>query len=234
MTKTLRPLIVLMCTGLLAAGPLRAAEPAQPRVTTIDLSAEAARPAENDLAVATAYFEATDASSAAVARQVNRAIAAALDTAKAYGTVKTQSAGTHTWPIYGKNDRKIEGWRMRSEIRLESRDVAALSELLGKLQATLAVSQINMEPAPETRRKAVEEATVEAIRAFEQRAELIAGTFGKTYRIRHLNVGDSGYRPPIMRMQSVAMAAKDSMPAPIEAGESQVGVAISGTIELSE
>jgi len=41
--------------------------------------------------------------------------------------------------MHGKLGRTIEAWRMRSEILLETRDMAALSELLGKLQATLSV-----------------------------------------------------------------------------------------------
>ncbi len=231
MNTTPRLLPALLCAAALFAGTTHASPPS---ATTIDLSAEAMRPAANDLAVATAYFEASDASPAAVARQVNRTIAAALETAKSFGAVKTQSGATQTWPVYGKNGRSIEGWRMRSEIRLESRDIAAMSELLGKLQATLAVSQIGMEPAPETRLKAVEEATVEAIRAFEQRAQLVSTTLGKAYRIRHLSIGDSGYRPPIMPRMRAAVMSAEAAPAPLEAGESQVGVAVSGTIELAE
>ncbi|THF63440.1 SIMPL domain-containing protein [Pseudothauera rhizosphaerae] len=232
MSLTTRTLPVLLLAGALSAGNACAQAPAANQATTIDLAAAATRPAANDLAVATAYFEASDASPAAVARQVNRAIAAALDTARAYTTVKTQSGSTQTWPVYGKNGRQIEGWRMRSEIRLESRDIAALSELLGKLQSTLAVSQIGLEPAPETRRKALDDATVDAIRAFEQRAQLVANTLGKPYRIRHLGIGESGYQP--MPRIRAAMAAAEAAPAPIEAGESQVGVTVNGTIELTE
>ncbi|MBC9071667.1 SIMPL domain-containing protein [Thauera sp. CAU 1555] len=232
MLPTSRYLTALFLAGALIAGHASAEEAVATRSTTIDLNAEALRAAPNDLAVATAYIEITDISPAAVARDVNKVIAAALDTAGRYDQVKTQSGNTQTWPVYGKNGRQIEGWRMRSELRLESRDVAAMSELLGKLQATMAVSQIGMEPAPETRRKALDEATVDAIRAFEQRAKLVSATLGKSYRIRHLGIGESGFRPqPMPRMRAAVMSA-EAAPAPLEAGESEVGVSVSGTIEL--
>ena len=102
-------------------------------MTIVELSAEANRNAPNDLARASAYFEAQDANAGELARRVNRSIGAGLETAKAYSAVKAKSSGTSTWPVYGKNGRNIEGWRMRSEILLrDPRFTAALSELLGQ------------------------------------------------------------------------------------------------------
>ncbi len=218
--------LILACTV-----PLAGASEA-PRPATVELAAEAQRAAANDLATATAYHEATATTPAAVATQVNRAIAAALETAKAYGDVRVQSGSTQTWPVYARNSRSIEGWRMRSEIRLESRNIAAMSELLGKLQDTLAVSQIAMQPAPETRRQAADEATVEAIRAFEERARLVAGTLGRKYRIAHLSINEGGYHPPPVMARMSAEMAMSAAPAPMEAGESLIGVNINGRIEL--
>ena len=106
-------------------------------VTTIDLAAEASRPAANDLARATVFAEASGATPNDLARRVNGLIADRLKTARGYSGIRTQSGGTHSYPVYGKGSR-IEGWRMRSELILESADSAALSELLGKLQGRLA------------------------------------------------------------------------------------------------
>lgn len=216
------------------AGVLSAHAAEQPEPPTVDLSAEASHTATNDLAVATAYFEATARAPAAVAKEVNQAMAAALATARSYEAVKTRSGGTQTWPVYGRDNRDLQGWRMRSEVRLESRDLGALSELLGKLQGKLAVSQVSLEPAPETRRDAAAAATVEAIRNFRARAAMIADTLGKGYRIRHLNVSESAQRMPMYaRMKTTAMA-EDAAPLPLEGGESEVGVTVNGTIELTD
>ena len=226
-------LAALSAAAVLAATPVRAAEPvAAAQATTIELSAEASRAAANDLATAVLFAERNGPNPAAVAREVNRDIAAALDIARTRADIKVQSGNTSTWPVHAPDGKgRIEAWRMRSEIRLESRNLAAMSELVGELQASLALAHISMQPAPETRRKVVDEATVDALRAFEQRAALIAGALGRKHRIAHLAVGDSGFQPPMPRMRAAAMVA-EAAAAPLEGGESQVSVQVSGRIEL--
>ncbi len=224
-------LATLAALAALQSAPALAADtPAPP---TVELAAEASGPAANDLAVAVMYAERSGASAAAVAREVNRDIAAALELARAQGAVKVQSGNVSTWPAYGKDGQgRITAWRMRSELRLESTDTAAMSELVGKLQESLSLAQLSMEPAPETRRKAVSDVTVDALRAFEARAKLIADTLGRRYRIAHLSVGEHGLQPPPMpRMRAAAMAA-EAAPAPLEGGESRVSVQVGGRIEL--
>ena len=176
---------------------------------------------------------ADEVSAEALASAIKEAFQRGEDPFKdAFSKVKTQSSGTHTYPTYGKEGR-ISGWRMRSELLLESRDMTALSELLGRLQETLAVSQLVLQPSPETRKKAEEEAMLEALAAFQAKASLIAGALKKSYCIRQMNIGSAG-QPPVMpmMMRSARMDAAEAAPAPIEAGESMVSVTISGQIEL--
>jgi len=198
----------------------------------VDLSAEASLPAANDLFVASLYLERDGRDPAALADEVNREIAAALATARERKSVKVQSDGTQTWPIHGTEDRRIEGWRMRSTIRLESRDAGAMSELVGVLQSRLAVGQIGMQPAPETRCAVADEAMVAAIRNFEARAGVIAGALGKRYRLRQLSMSEAGGVPVYARMRSAPAMMAEASPAPIEAGETLVNVSVSGSIEL--
>ena len=99
-------------------------------------------------------------------------------------------------------------------------------------QETLALAHLTMEPAPETRRKAVADVTVDALRSFEARAKLIADTLGRRYRIAHLTVGDHGLQPPPMPRMRAAVMAAEAAPAPLEGGESRVSVHVSGRIEL--
>ncbi|MBI2307699.1 MAG: SIMPL domain-containing protein [Rhodocyclales bacterium] len=202
--------------------------------TTIDLAAEASRPAANDLARATVFAEATSPSAGESAKRVNALIADALAATKGHPRVKAKTAGTQTYPVYSKGGGRIEAWRMRSEIALESGDTTALSELLGKLQTTLGVSGINLAPSPETRKKVENEALLDAIAAFRERAKLAADALGKPYRIKHLTLGSQSYRPPVPMMRAAPMAAMEAMPMPVEAGESQVTVTVSGQIELSD
>ena len=235
----------LRAAALLAAIALQSwsaspaiAQPAQamqakPAAPTVDLSVTAERSAANDLAIAILYAEHNAPTPAAVASELNRRVAAALQLAASHADVSTRSGNTSTWPVYAKDgEGRIEAWRMRSEIRLESRKLAAMSELVGTLQNSLALSQIVLQPSPETRRAAADAATVAALRAFEQRAELIAGTLGRRYRIAHLSVGDSDLPPPVLPRMRVAALAAEAAPAPLEGGESQISVHVSGRIEL--
>ena len=203
--------------------------------TTVDLTAEASRPAANDMVRATVFAEASGNNPAELARRVNQDIAEGLKVIKAKPGITGKSGRQSTFPVYGQN-QKIDSWRIHSELILESRDVAAVSELLGQLQQMrLAVSGVNQLPTPETRRKVEDEATRDAIAAFRQRAAVVAEVLGKPYVIRHLSVQQSGQMPPMpMLRASRAMAAEAAAPIPLEAGESLVTTTVSGQIEVAD
>lgn len=203
--------------------------------TTIELAAGASLPAANDMISATVYAEASSSNPAELARRVNQDIAEGLKTIKAKPGVSVKSGRQSTFPVYAQN-QKIESWRLNAELVLESRDAAAVSELLGQLQQMrLAVSSVSQLPAPETRRKVEDETTRDAIGAFRQRAAVVAEVLGKPYKIRHLNIQQGGQMQPmpIMRASRAPMAA-EAAPPPLEAGESLVTTTVSGQIELAD
>ena len=144
----------------------------------VELSSEASRSANNDLMQATVSAEASGASPGDISAQINQSIAAALNTAKAFPNIKVKTGNTTTYPVYSKQG-KIESWRMRSDIVLESSDAALLSGLLGKLQTSLTVTSLIASPSHETRRKAENEAMINAIALFRERATLLAEQLGK-------------------------------------------------------
>ena len=224
----MRKACLLLLTGALLCTTAGAA-------TTVDLTAEASRPAANDMVRATVFAEASGNNPAELARRVNQEIAEGLKVIKAKPGITVKSGRQSTFPVYGQN-QKIDSWRIHSELILESRDVAAVSELLGQLQQMrLAVSGVNQLPTPETRRKVEDEATRDAIAAFRQRAAVVAEVLGKPYVIRHLSVQQSGQMPPMpMLRASRAMAAEAAAPIPLEAGESLVTTTVSGQIEVAD
>ena len=203
--------------------------------TTVDLTAEASLPATNDMVRATIYAEASGSNPAELARRVNQEIAEGLKTIKGKAGISVKSGRQSTFPVYGQS-QKIDSWRIHSELILESRDAAAVSELLGQLQQMrLAIGSVSQLPAPETRKKVEDEATRDAIGAFRQRAAVVADVLGKPYKIRHLSIQQGGQMPPmpIMRASRGVMAA-EAAPMPLEAGESLVTTTVSGQIELAD
>lgn len=201
----------------------------------VDLSANASRPAANDMVRASVYSEVSGKNPAELAQRVNADIAEALKLIRAKAGISVKSGQQSTYPVYGQG-QKIDGWRMRSELVLESKDQGSVSDLLGKLQQMrLAVGDVSMLPSPETRRKVEDEATREAILAFQSRAAVIAEQLGKSWKIKQLNVQQGGGMPmPMMRAARGVMMAAEAAPAPLEAGESLVTTNISGQIELAD
>lgn len=210
------------------------AEDNKTRGTLIDFSAQAQRNAPNDLGNATLYFEADGEKPGELARRVNQVIANALATAKSATEVKVKTGSSNTYPIYAKNSRSIESWRMRSELLLESRDATALSELLGKLQSTLAIGGLYFSPAPDTLRKIDDATAMDALAIFQEKAARYAAALGKPYRIVNMNIGSNGVSPAPTRYDNMRMKTFSSAaaPMPTEAGDSQVIVNVNGQIEL--
>ena len=201
----------------------------------VDLSANASRPAANDMVRASVYSEVSGKNPAELAQRVNADMAEALKLIRAKAGVSVKSGQQSTYPVYSQG-QKIDGWRMRSELVLESKDQGSVSDLLGKLQQMrLAVGDVSMLPSPETRRQVEDEATREAIRAFQSRAAVIAEQLGKGWKIKQLNVQQGGGMPmPMMRAARGVMMAAEAAPAPLEAGESLVTTNVSGQIELAD
>ena len=202
--------------------------------TIIELAAEASRPAANDMVRASIYSELTGSNPADLARRVNQEIAEALKLIREQPAVSVKSGQQSTYPVYGK-EQKIESWRMRSELILESKELATVSELIGKLQQMrLALGSVSQMPSPGTRRQVEDETTRDAIRAFQSRAAVAAEQLGKTWRIKQLNIQQGGITPMLVMRASRGAMLADAAPAPLEAGESQVTTTINGQIELAD
>jgi predicted secreted protein len=155
----------------------------------------------------------------------------ALATALGYKSVKAQSAGYQTFPVYDKN--RVARWRVRQELRLESADFASATGLIGKLQASLLVTGVGLSVSGETRRKAENALIPEALAAFEERARVVRDAMkAKGYRVKDLQISPSGVPPRPMAMQARAFSA-DSMAQPaIEPGSTRIVISVSGSIQL--
>ena len=226
--NALRKTFLALLTGMLLCTAAGAG-------TTVDLTAEASRPAANDMVRATVSAEASGSNPGELARRVNQDVAEGLKVIKARPGISIKSGHQSTFPVYSQN-QKIESWRVRSELILESRDAAGVSELLGQLQQMrLVVSDVNQLPTPETRRKVEDEATREAIGAFRQRAAVVAEVLGKPYTIRHLSIHQSGQMPPMPRAGRAMVAEMAAAPpVPMEPGESLVTTTVSGQVEMAD
>lgn len=231
MTPRIRSLAGLLLPVLLTSLPAQAADSTYQRV---DFQTEVDREIPNDLLLATLSIELNNKSPATLARDLTTAVNAALAQARPYTAVKISSGNQQSWPVY--NDKnKLDGWRGRAELRVESRDFKAAGELISLLQDKLQLNNLNFVVAPETRRQQENQLTTEAIAAFRTRAESISGAWNaKSYKLVQMNLGMGNPPPqPMMMMMRAAKMENDSAPAADYAGgQTRLVVQVSGTIEL--
>lgn len=223
----------LLSTEVLADTPLT--------FERIDFQTEVSRDIPNDQMNATLSIELNDKDPAKLARDLASAMNEALKRAKAYPSVKASSGNQQSWPIYGKatvnNSNRLDSWRGRAQLKLESRDFKATGELIAQLQDTLQLNGVSFSVAESTRRDTENALTSEAISAFRARADKIRESWSaKSYRLVNMNLGAAGggggYQP-VMMAKAMRASSEDGVPAQdFAGGETRLTVNVAGTIEL--
>jgi predicted secreted protein len=199
----------------------------------VNLSSKATSQAANDTVTSIMYAQRQGNNLPALADEVNKLIAQAVGQAKQQTGVDVQVFGYQTTPVY--QDQRLTGWRVRQMIRLQSRDAAQLSQLLGDLQSTLALESMHFNVSEEKRTQVEEKLIGEAIASFQRRANLIAEHLGLTgYRLVKMDINTNGMFPVRpLRSEVAAMAMQTQVrPPDIEPGTQTLHVTINGTIEL--
>lgn len=204
-----------------------------PITDRVSFRVEAGREVQNDQVSAVLQASAEDRDAAKLADEINSAMHWALQQAKAVKGVKPQSGNYRTYPVY--DNSKIVRWRGVQELHLESRDVAALSDLLGTLQARLQMQSMQFSVSMSVRDTVEDELIAEALAAFRKRASLISGSLKASgYELLDVNINSAGHPPVIpMRMESRARVSAASVAPPaVEQGSSRISVQVSGAIRL--
>lgn len=221
---------VAIAASLSLAEPSAAHEVDRP-MNQVSFHVSSTRDVANDWAVATIGVTEEDSDSARLAGRVNETMRWALDVAKRAKGVEVRSGGYQTYPIH--DDGKIVRWNASQDLRLESADVEALSELLGELQSRLLLRGVSFEVSPDTRREVEEELISEALAAFRERAKQVQGDLGaRDHAIVSIGVDTPRGGGPVPMMMEMRAAAKGVAPPAFESGESTLGVSVQATIEL--
>jgi predicted secreted protein len=218
-------LLALFSAGIPADQPLT--------YDRINLAVSSGREVENDTLVSIMYAQEEGNNPSRLSASVNRTIGQAVARAKQNPKIKVQTLEYNTTPVYRK--QTLSGWRVRQSIRLESLDGAALSELIGELQASLAVGSISYAISPQRLKATEDELIGEAVTAFSSRAQMVAREMGrKGYRLVQMNINTPGNVSQPRQLRGMAMAMReDAAPPTLEAGSRRVEVNINATIELN-
>ncbi len=194
---------------------------------------ESTREVANDWITAVVGVTAEDANPAALADRVNRDMGWALEQARSESRVTAKSGGYSTYPIH--EEGRLRRWNASQQLVLEGSDVAAMTALVGRLQARLELQSFSFSVSEEQRRRVQQELVSESLVAFRARAALVTkGLDASGYSIDDISIetGSPGFPMPMMEAR-MTMAMKDSVAPPaVEAGSSRVGVTLLGAIVL--
>ncbi|KQX87797.1 SIMPL domain-containing protein [Variovorax sp. Root473] len=233
--KTVR--LIAACATLAVAGTAWAQNAVMPAPQNVlQLSASGTVEVQQDLLSMTLVTTRDAAEAGTVQTQLKTALDAALAEAKKNaqpGQLDVRTGNFSLSPRYTK-DGKINGWQGSTELVLEGRDFARITQTAGRI-STLSVGNVGFGLSREQRAKTETEAQNIAIDNFKQKAGELAKGFGFSgYTLREVsvNANDSGpIRPRVMAMQAKSFSAADSA-VPVEAGKTNVVVNVSGSVQL--
>ena len=150
--------------------------------------------------------------------------------------LKVRTGQFHVSPVYDSKEQRIQGWRGTAQLVLEGKDFVRITTLAANVQG-MPVANVAFGLSPESRVKYEDEAQRLAVTDFRARAGVLAKQFGFTnYTIDNVQV-NSSQDTPVMPMAMARGGAMMSMskaasPVPVEAGETNVTVNVSGTVQM--
>ena len=215
--------------GACTAPRLAAAdESVEPR-NRVRFHAESTREVPNDWIQAVVSTSDEDVDPAALADRINRAMAWALEQARAESQVDAKSGGYRTSPVHEKG--KLRRWRASQDLELSGGDSAAMTALLGRLQSRLLLRSFQFSVSHETRARVEQELIAEALDAFQARAELVRKSLdAHGYAIDDISVSFGGGLPAGVR--NISLATTSVTPPEVESGNSRLTATVSGSIVL--
>ncbi len=209
---------------------------AEQNYNQVALRAEVSQRVAHDEMQVSLYSEAQDSDPAKLASLISKTLNSAVTQAREVDAVRVSLGSRNSYPVYDDKGQKITGWRERADLRLESSNFTALSQLTAELLDNLQMGGMSFTIADTTRKEAEDILLKDAIKAFNARATLVSQAMGgKGYRLVSLNLNSGGFQRPMpMRMEVMkGMAMSDAAPPQeIEAGSSDVTVSADGVIEV--
>lgn len=224
-----RTTAMLACLGLVSL-PSHADEP---RYNQVSLRAEVSSEVANDRMHVTLYSEAQHADPAQLQAETTRTLNQALQRARQVKAVIVSQGSRSSYPVYDDKGQRIAGWRERAELRLESGDFAALSQLTAELMQDLKMGDMHFSVSDAIRKQNEDAMLKDAVTAFRARAQLATEALGGSgYRLVSLSLNSSGGYQPMMRGAAMK-ASHDAMAAPeVEAGTRDISISADGVIEV--
>lgn len=242
----LRASTLVLCAMLASMGASKAAaDPAPPPQNVVTLSASAATEVAKDWLTVVFGTTVDGADATAVQAQLRQALDAALTEARKAarpGQVEVQTGAFALYPRYAPASAKaaasglpggLVGWSGSTELVVEGRDTAAISQLAGRVR-TLTIARVGYSLSREARQQVEADVAAQAIDRFRARADAVSRQFGfGGYTLRELTVSaDAPMVQPMALTRMSAVRAATDEPLPVEAGKATVTATVSGSVQM--
>lgn len=226
----------LTCATLLLAASLPALADALANATELKLTTATQRAVANDQVDVVLYVQVRDSKPASLANALNRTVAQAMSTARAYPQVIATSGSTSSWPDHDKNGA-INAWQGRASMHLKSGNFIQTAQLVAQLQKTMLVQSVDFSVAGKTRKLIEQQMLPDAIQQLKTTAEVAGKALGKSHvTVRELNIGNNGnpVPRPMMMMARMGNTPSQDVTAPDwQAGQTVLQLQISGKLLLN-
>jgi predicted secreted protein len=209
-----------------------------PPQNVLALSAQASAEVTQDLLTIVLSVTREGADAATVQSQLRQVLDTALAEARRAARPGQLDLRTGQFGVYPRYSTRgtLGGWQGSAELVLEGRDMAAISQLAGRVPG-MTVARVGYGLSKEAREKAEADIAAQAIQRFKARAEDYARQFGfGGYGIREVNVGQADAMPvqqPMFRRSMAAQGAPADESVPVEAGRTTVTVVVNGSVQMS-
>ncbi len=205
----------------------------------VNIQAEARAEVAQDTVQFVLFVQKEGAEQAALTQEVNHILAQALAQAKQLAADKDIHIATGAFsvsPRYNK-EGQISTWQARAELILKSQQIDDTAEIAGKLSDLLSIARIHFSLSDQARTKEEDALTASAIRAFEDRAQLMVSSLGYDYYLlKELTLDSSAtvfFPGPQARAEIMMAAASDQQEGlAVAAGQAEVAVTARGSIYL--
>lgn len=202
----------------------------------INLQASASAEAPNDHMTAELAIDEQGPDASVLAHKTNQIIQSALSIIKQYPQIQASSGAYNTFPVYSSSSNDsppaLQAWRLHQTLVLQSSDFLAMQSLIGKLQNSLTLSRIDFNLSAPTLLRLSNSVTKAAIKAFRNRADLVAKSFGAHGYVLHTLTIDNGIEQPPKPFLAEAFMASKSVPT-FKPGQNKVKVTVRGSIILN-
>ncbi len=157
---------------------------------------------------------------------------------------KSELINRNAYPRYQyKNGKQTQiGWQETAQIKVESKDFAALNRLIAEAQNEASLSNTSFSVSKQKREEVIDEVSKAALKRFKDRANTLVRALGFSgYKIVHLNLGQIGNQQmveygapapaPMMARAMKADSAGEVTEAP-NPGTEEISITVNGSIQM--